>query len=278
MDKTLSCIDITGSDDAKGEMKMCELFGVSSAKPVIINDYLKNFFNHSEYHPHGWGTAIFQGEEVFIEKEPLQASCSELAQKILRQPIEVRASFAHIRYATIGNIDPRNCHPFTAVDASGRRWTQIHNGTIFEYKPLEPYVKKQEGDTDSERILLYIVDQMNEKQSELGREMDGAERFALLDEIISSMAEGNKLNLMLYDGEIMYVHSNFVGFLHYLQKEGTTIFSTLPVSDEDWKDLPYMQLQGYQAGQQIYQGRQHGHEYIENEENLKFLYQIFSNL
>ena len=56
---------------------MCQLFGFSSKIPVRINDYLKEFYSHSEEHPHGWGLACMDGKEVMIEKEPVKASVSQ---------------------------------------------------------------------------------------------------------------------------------------------------------------------------------------------------------
>lgn len=34
---------------------------------------------------------------------------------------------------------------YTKKDDSGRRWTVIHNGTIFDYPPLYKYMKLQKG-------------------------------------------------------------------------------------------------------------------------------------
>lgn len=257
---------------------MCELFGVSSAKEIAVDGYLDEFFRHSKNHPHGWGLAMFSDNQTLICKEPVQASASVKLREILSQPVQVTNAFAHIRYATIGNIEYTNCHPYTGRDETGRQWTLIHNGTIFDYPPLEPYLNKQRGDTDSERILLYILDQMNLRSKESGDCLSAKERFELLEEIIKRMSRGNKLNLLLYDGEIMYIHSNFVGFLHYLKKKDTVIFSTLPLDGGDWQRLPYMRLLGYRNGELLFEGEQHEYEYQETEENLKFLYQIFANL
>ena len=77
-----------------------------------------------------------------------------------------KTALAHIRLATIGNVEQDNCHPFTAVDNSGRTWTLIHNGTIFESDNIGKYVFLQKGETDSERILLYIVDSINKKSAD----------------------------------------------------------------------------------------------------------------
>lgn len=38
---------------------MCELFGVSSGKKLILNELLSTFFSHGTEHPNGWGMAFF---------------------------------------------------------------------------------------------------------------------------------------------------------------------------------------------------------------------------
>lgn len=257
---------------------MCELFGLNAKEPWIINDYLKEFFSHSTRHPHGWGLACMDGNEALIEKEPVQATKSNYLKERLSMPIRLKNAFAHIRYATIGNVEFCNCHPYTQKDYSKRRWTQIHNGTIFEYSPLDRYSDIQTGDTDSERILLYIVDEMSRKEKQQGGKFKERERFELLDSLVVRMAKGNKLNLMLYDGEYMYVHTNYAGSLYYLEKQGGVLFSTSPLGREEWIPLPMNTLFGYRQGELIFTGTDHGHEYIDSEENMKYLYQIFSSL
>ena len=257
---------------------MCELFGVCSKEGMTLNEYLNIFYGRSDKHPHGWGLACLHGNEAMIKKEPIQASKSAYLQEVLAQPIVEENAFAHIRYATIGNIDYRNCHPFSLVDKNGRRWTLIHNGTIFDYSPLEKYVQLQSGETDSERILLYLIEEINGREAELGRPFQEEERFRFLDAIISDMAAGNKLNLLLYDGEIMYVHTNYQNSLHYLEEEGVIIFSTAPLDEKHWQPVCFTTLLAYQNGALKYQGTNHGNEYIEKEENIKFLYQIFADL
>lgn len=257
---------------------MCELFGFSSEKRIAINEYLKEFYSHSDMHPHGWGLVCMEGDEAVIEKEPVQASKSRYLRERLTMPVESRNVFAHIRYATVGNIDYRNCHPYTRKDATGRRWTMAHNGTIFDYWQLNRYFKLQSGDTDSERILMYLMDKVNENVRKLGRELNAEERFLLLDGIVSDMAKGNKLNLLLYDGEITYVHTNYKGSLYYLEQEDSVMFSTQLLSEEEWNPVPFTTLLAYRNGKLLFTGTKHGNEYVDNEENLKFLYQAFSNL
>lgn len=257
---------------------MCELFGITSNKSCVINDYLKEFFTHSTAHPHGWGLALLEGNAVSVEKEPVQASKSNYLKERLTVPVRVTAALAHIRYATIGNVEYKNCHPYTMKDKAGRQWTLIHNGTIFDYPPMNPYVRTQKGDTDSERILLHIVNLMNREERKIQRKLSGKERFCLLDAEIGSMSKGNKLNLLLYDGELFYVHTNYADSLYELEKEGAALFSTKPLGRETWHPVPFTTLLAYENGKRVLRGTNHGNEYVDNEENMKFLYSIFSDL
>ena len=216
---------------------MCEIFGVSSLNDFTANDYL---------HPHGWGLACVSRNGALVEKESIKASCSNYLRERLSQPINAKILLAHIRYATIGNVEYKNCHPFTGKDSTGRRWTLIHNGTIFDFAPLNPYVKKQKGDTDSERIFLYLLDKLNEAQTKAGK--------------------------------YLYAHTNCKGTLHYLQKNGVTLIATRPLSDANWQPLPFSQLLAFNKGRMIKAGTVHNHEYIESEEAMKLIYQIFANL
>ncbi len=257
---------------------MCEIFGACSKKENYMNDLLKSFFSHSNNHPHGWGLVCMEGRDAFVEKEPLQASESCYLKSRLSQPIIAKNVLAHIRYATIGNVDYCNCHPYTKKDNFARRWTLIHNGTIFDYPPLGRFIKLQKGETDSERILLYIVEQINIAQKACCKPLNAKERFKLIDCIISEMSKGNKLNLLLYDGEYMYAHTNYKGSLHYLESDNGVIFSTLPLTDDEWKPVKFTTLLAYRDGKLAFTGTNHNNEYVDNEESLKFLYQIFSDL
>lgn len=257
---------------------MCELLGFSSKKEYVINDYLKEFYGHSDMHPNGWGLVCIYGSHVMIEKEPESATKSRYLKKRLTFPIEVKSAMAHIRYATIGNVEYKNCHPFYMKDNYGRGWTLMHNGTIFDYQPLNKYVKSQTGDTDSERILLYIIEKINAYQSEYGRPLTDEERFNFLDSYISDLSKGNKLNLIIYDGEYMYIHTNYKNSLYFLENDNSVVFSTRPLKGEGWKPLPFTTLLAYKEGKVVYTGTNHGNEYIYNEEDMKFIYQMFSYL
>lgn len=257
---------------------MCELFGISSAKKIPVNDLLREFFSHSDKHPNGWGLATFDHGSASIEKEPVQASRSVYLKERLNHKLCATTLLAHIRYATVGNMEYDNSHPFVRRDAGGRSWVLIHNGTIFDYPALSPYQYRQEGETDSERILLYLVDQIDREQAAAGRALEASERFALLDSLIADMAKGNKLNLIFYDGELMYVHTNYASSLYVCEGGGTAAFCTVPLKAGCWKPVPFTALCAYRDGQRVFQGQPHGHEYIDNDSDLKYLFAAFANL
>ncbi len=255
---------------------MCMLFAVSSEEKFESNEYLKLFYRNSSKHPHGWGLAYLDSGDMTVAKESICACESHYLKDQLSRPISSKLLLAHIRYATIGNVDLDNCHPFSGTDRFHRRWTMIHNGTIFDFSPLRPYTKTQSGETDSERIFLYLKDKINEHRTDEKPSFE--ERFSILDKIVCDMSHGNKLNLLFTDGKYLYVHTNCKDTLFFLEKEHSVIFSTAPLTDENWKRVTFCTLLAFKNGKLAAQGTQHTNEYIESPENMKLLYRIFSNL
>lgn len=257
---------------------MCELFGVCSEKKVAVNDYLKEFMSHSVQHPHGWGIAILYENAVNLEKEPIPAYKSVYLMQRLRHRLEVTDMIAHIRLATRGTIEYENSHPFVKRDSSNRVWTLAHNGTIFDSPSMGSYVHVQEGQTDSERILLYIVDKVNERQKHLQSPLTMKERFLLVDEIMCEIAEKNKMNLLLYDGELFYVHTNYRNSLYYREQDGMIFFATVPLDHMEWKKVPFTTLLGYNKGKLLFTGTNHGKEYLEDPRDTHFLFMDYAAL
>lgn len=122
------------------------------------------------------------------------------------------------------------------------------------------------------------MDIVNERQIRLGRALDWKERFAALDDLIGDLAGGNKLNLIVYDGEILYVHTNFRGSLHVRDDDGALVFSTKPLSQGVWKPLPLTRLVAAEDGEFVLEGAAHGKEYVYNPNDYRFLYMDFATL
>ncbi|MDE6852486.1 MAG: class II glutamine amidotransferase [Lachnospiraceae bacterium] len=257
---------------------MCELFGACTARKIELNSLLHTFFSHADHHPHGWGMALFHKNVACVEKQAVTANKSARLQSYLEQPVVADTMMAHIRLATKGNMEYDNCHPFVRKDDSGRTWTLVHNGTIFESAALNPFFYVQEGQTDSERILYYIIERINRRQEEQHHALSGGERFQVINEVICEIAEENKLNLLIYDGEYFYVHTNLRESLYESERGEGVVFSTVPLDGQSWKPLPLNTLLAYRYGRLVHRGTNHGWEYVEDPEKMKLLFLDFSAL
>ena len=256
---------------------MCELFGVTSHGKLELNELLLEFFSHGIEHPNGWGMAFFYGNAVSLEKQPEASHKSKYLRQRLQFKVEADKMFAHIRLATRGNQDYENTHPFVMRDNSDRIWTLAHNGTIFDCDLLNPFIHCQQGQTDSERILAYIVSRMN-KEMEKKKELSRQERFGVVDEILCEITRENKVNLLLFDGELMYVHTNYKNSLYRCRKKDAIVISTKALDCHVWEPVPMNMLIAYQDGKQVYEGTNHKNEFFETEEKMRLLFLDFANL
>lgn len=257
---------------------MCELFGVCAAKSFEANKLLKAFYQHCDAHPDGWGLAVFRGGAVTMEKEPMKATDSQYLRHRLSCRVEGSNLLAHIRLATVGQITYANCHPFVWDDDSGRTWTMIHNGTLFDPSLITPYSKEQEGGTDSEGVLLYLMDCINTQYHLTGHNLNREERFAVLNNAVVRLAKDNKLNMILYDGEVMYVHTNYKDSLHVWQTPGRSVFVTKPLPAGNWEPLPLNQLIAYKDGEVLQKGTQHSYEFLDEEHDYASFFATFAEL
>ena len=260
---------------------MCEMLGISAKRRIRANDILREFYSHADRHPHGWGLATFNDAGApDIEKEAVKATESEYLKKRLAEPIEESVLLAHIRLATVGHLEYRNSHPFAAADNCGRIWTLEHNGTIFNGAELNRYMGLQFGSTDSERILLHLVDIVNERQIRHGRALDWKERFAALDDLVGELAGGNKLNLLIWDGEYLYAHTNYADtlFTRKIPGSGSLLIATKPIDNLKWEHVPFLQLQVYKDGETVWQGRHKSDQFFDREKNWEYRNIDFASL
>lgn len=255
---------------------MCELFGVSSGKKLILNELLSEFFSHGKEHPNGWGMAFFYGNAVSLEKQPEASYKSSYLRHRLQSEVKADKMIAHIRLATRGSINYDNTHPFVMRDNHNRMWTLAHNGTIFDCDVLNPFANRQQGQTDSERILCYIVDKINAEEQK--KELSQEKRFRLIDRILYEITPENKVNLLLFDSELMYVHTNYQNSLYRCQKGEAVVISTRPLDHNLWEGVPMNTLIAYKDGKQIYTGTNHKNEFIDSEEKMRMLFLDYAYL
>ncbi|MBR1870861.1 MAG: class II glutamine amidotransferase [Kiritimatiellae bacterium] len=261
---------------------MCELFGLNAPRPVKTNAVLKEFYARSATNPHGWGLAIGTAGALSLpEKEPVAAGKSLYLVNRLRPDICATDMIAHIRLATMGTVDYVNTHPFYATDAHGRRWTLAHNGTIFGAPALDRHFVLQDGSTDSECILLELVARMSAAPDAASAET----RFGILADFASEISRGstphgNKVNLLIHDGEFLYAHTNFKDSLFCATAPEGVWLCTVPLASVrcEWRPLPFTSLCAFRAGELVRTASPHGHEYIYDPEDYRTLYAAYAAL
>jgi glutamine amidotransferase len=246
---------------------------------------VREFFTHADENPHGWGLADFSTREPALIRTAQSALESERAQQLLDKPLALSNALVHIRNATVGPVEDDNCHPFMALDTSGRRWTLIHKGTVFDYSPLNPYFSIQVGSTDSERILLYLIDRLNLAITQKGAPLEGEERFALFAHVCRDISPGACLNLIVFDSDEFFIHTNYKDAIRVLAGKGIALFCTSALQaaahmlpEQKWMDVPLCTAFSYKGGVRIRSGRPHSYEYFDNEEDTRFLYQDYAGL
>ncbi|MCR4604917.1 MAG: class II glutamine amidotransferase [Eubacterium sp.] len=257
---------------------MCELFGLTSRKKVSCNEMLKNFFSHGDKNPHGWGLALFFGNSVSVEKQPISAIHSRYLTDRLRSDIQAEHLLAHIRLATKGGIEYDNTHPFVMRDLTDRAWTLEHNGTVFESDILKKYIHVQEGQTDTERILCYLIDEVNLALEKKGADLTDSERCEIVDRVIREVSPENKMNLLISDEELLYVHTNYKNSLYYQKRAIETYISTSPLTLSGWEQFPLNTLIAYRSGEVVYRGEPHEFEFFDSEEKMKYIFLDYAQL
>ena len=263
---------------------MCELFAVNAGRPVVVNDYLTEFFDHSHIHRDGWGIswrrddAAAGGDPVFLHREPVPAYESDYIPRMLAHPVAARRLEAHIRFSTAGRLCEENCHHFRGEDISGRDWTLIHNGILFNEELLASYDLKEAGDTDSERAMLFLLDVLDEAALRSGGILDFSTTFSALSGAIGQISNLNRLNLILDDGTYTYVHTNTSeDTLHFRQlADDAIVISTQPLGGEKeralWHPVPRNRLITYRDGRIVRTSKPHGYVFCEAILELRKVY------
>lgn len=236
---------------------MCELLGFTSVHEKDVREYLKEFYSHGIHHPHGWGLMYEDNGERKVYREAVCSATSNTISGVIAEIPPQSNLLAHIRLATVGSIKVENCHPYSQTDNTGRCWTLIHNGTIYSGRQLMKYLYTQTGDTDSERISLALLDEINDRNPETAKQ-----RFDVVDNFVVSLSKRNKLNLMIYDGELLYVHQNMKDTLYYKAENDSIVFSTKPLDDDNWKPYPMTQLCAFRAGEKVFEGTKHENIFV----------------
>jgi|GEM_PF-2398138 len=241
---------------------MCELLGYTNYRDTDINTLLDQFFYHSikNRQRDGWGLASYseQGQKIVIRKEHCPAHKSKYLKKAFKGKIISNLAIGHLRQASRGAVNFANTHPFIQT-IHGVDWALAHNGTMYlSNKDLYNGNRKIKGTTDSERILCFIADFI--EQAPVGME------FEAIQDAIETLNEDGMLNLVITNGQTLFVYANRFSTLfastHYKR---CTILMTRPEFGLKWKPVETGKLLAFENGVKIKEGRR-----IYSYENLYF--------
>lgn len=140
---------------------MCRLFALTTCGPRVqashwLLDSLTNFAQQSTRQPDGTGLGWFSlGNEPVRDRSGVAAFENDDFAAQARNVVS-HTIVSHIRYATAGQVDVHNTHPF---DINDRLFA--HNGCLRGAEVLNGWLSDVdrahvEGTTDSELVFAYI--------------------------------------------------------------------------------------------------------------------------
>lgn len=214
---------------------MCEIYGFCGSHPTRLNQFTDEFWLHSRVHQDGFGFYLADKDELYVNPRTAMSYIDKLNKKNFTSKL----AMCHIRFKTHGIAKLENCHPFIKTDSHGVRWSLIHNGYISDNPVTAAMGTIQSGETDSERILLCIIESINSlyehswvsSNDELLQFM-----YIQLEVVLHELSSLGKTNLIFTDDKTnnMYVYMNSPRTLFYLKTEDGYHISTTPLTHDQW--------------------------------------------
>mmetsp|Transcript_19667 Transcript_19667/g.48938 ORF Transcript_19667/g.48938 Transcript_19667/m.48938 type:complete len:394 (+) Transcript_19667:163-1344(+) len=206
----------------------CQLLGMNCATPTDFTFSLKGFCKRggeTDIHSDGWGVAFYEGKGLRQFHDSSPASSSPMANFLGNNPIRTYNMMSHLRYATVGEVELSNVHPFCR-EMWGINFAFAMNGdiplfkkdsnaklTVLEKKNDSP-CKDQKyyhpiGNTDSEAAFCAILNALRVQFQQLPSlpKLKTALQ-ELCDEIIADDPDGTIMNFLLTCGpDNLWVYS-----------------------------------------------------------------------
>ena len=260
---------------------MCRLYAIRSNEPTKVECTLVHSQNAlllqsrqdltGREHSDGWGIAYYLDNVPVVERRA-SAATSDISFSQAAERVYSKTVIAHVRLATVGDLQPENSHPFTFG-----RWTFAHNGTVQGFRELRPELIRETrpalnghrlGETDSEHLFLWLLSRLADSgvdlTSGIGHIQSAADVVAdgiqqLANRCAVAMPDNEpKLNIVLTDGDCMLVtrwnnslfwidrggmrDCDICGIPHVHHQHGTdyqaVVVASEPLSDESWQELP----------------------------------------
>jgi predicted glutamine amidotransferase len=218
---------------------MCELMGLSFARPISADFSIHEFALRSAENADGWGLAWYPDRSAALIKEPLAWSASKFTRFLeTYEGLVSRTYIAHVRHRTTGGTPTRaDTHPFLR-EWAGRDWCFAHNGTLEilgrglplgRFRPI--------GGTDSERAFCYLLAEIGARSTDrtpsIGQpglnhsrldnskldhskldysKLDDDADWNWLHQRLARLNEFGKLNCIFSDGERLFCYHDRAGY------------------------------------------------------------------
>jgi len=127
---------VTSTDYSTGTALACQLLGMNCNTPTDFSFSFKGFCKRggeTDIHSDGWGVAFYEGNGIRQFHDVEAAATSPMAHFLSIHSIRTLNMMSHIRYATAGEVELGNVHPFCR-EMWGLNWAFAMNGDIPAFK------------------------------------------------------------------------------------------------------------------------------------------------
>jgi glutamine amidotransferase len=189
---------------------MCELMGLSFARPISADFSIREFALRSDENADGWGLGWYPDQSLAVVKEPVRWHGSPYTGFLETYPnLQARIYIAHVRHKTTGGVATHaDTHPF-ARELAGQDYCFAHNGTLeggFWQLPLGRF--RPVGHTDSEYLFCHVLEEVAQRPKMLSAEED----WLWLREKLRTLNRSGKLNCLLSDGQRLFCYHDATGY------------------------------------------------------------------
>jgi glutamine amidotransferase len=205
----------------------CQLLGMNCNTPTDFTFSFKGFCKRggeTDIHTHGWGVAFYEKNGIRQFHDVEAAASSPMANFLTSYPIRTLNMMSHIRYATVGEVELSNVHPFCR-EMWGLNFAFAMNGDVpmFKDDPSRKLISLGPGDspckeesyynpvgtTDSEAAFCAILNALRvrfQKLPSIPVLYDALQQ--LCNEIVSADPERTIMNFLLTCGpNTLWVYS-----------------------------------------------------------------------
>ncbi|PWI33569.1 class II glutamine amidotransferase [Vibrio albus] len=249
---------------------MCELCAISSLIKTSPTTSLHKFSQHggkTGHHSDGWGLAEYEGTTALIHKESKAAAFSQRLKYLKNYENKTQCAICHIRKATVGEIALRNTQPFV-YELQGHSHVFAHNGDLKNiWEEIIFPGEKPVGETDSEYAFYYLMSFIKELWHNSVPTLD--QRINTIAQVFTELEKLGPANFIYSDGNYLYAFANKriqhngkiePPGMYWLTRQCNDVednsqeivlFSSVPLTKENWQPVPSGQLFVVQTGKLI---------------------------